>query len=138
MSILTKEVYKDGADLTPDEFFVKLEGSPVPPPGTSAAVSRGLFTRYTTLCSARAIPESYLSIFPRELSGTWQSACIARDMLPQADIQIVDSKSASLGVGLIVLNIGEVIQKGASLDEAANCARRLVHSQKVMFRVATP
>ena len=130
-----EEVYKDGVDLTPDEFFVKLEGSPVPP--RTSQPSPGDFHQvYNTLLS-----QGYTGIISihisKELSGTWQSACIARDMLPQADIQIVDSKSASLGVGLIVLNTAKLIQKGASLDEAANYARRLVHSQKVMFGVAT-
>lgn len=129
------EVYKDGVDLTPDEFFAKLESSPVPP--RTSQPSPGDFHQvYKSLLSAgySGIISIHIS---KELSGTWQSACIARDMLPQENIEIVDSKSASLGLGLIVLNTAELIQKGASLEEAADFARRLVPAKKVMFGVAT-
>lgn len=55
------------------------------------------------------------------LSGTVNSATIARlnilERYPQADISVIDSKSASLGEGLLVYKACEMIQLGQSKQE---------------------
>ena len=128
-------VYKDGVDLDSDAFFAKLQDATTPP--RTSQPSPGEFHElYKSL-----LGEGYTGIISihisRELSGTWQSAVIARDMLAEADILVVDTKSASMGTGLIVLNTLEKIQAGASLEEAASYAEWLVEQQKVLFGVAT-
>ncbi|MCR4440827.1 MAG: DegV family protein [Peptococcaceae bacterium] len=59
--------------------------------------------------------------FSSGLSGSLQSAQIARktilDEYKQADITVIDSKSASLGQGLLVYYAHELLKKGAVKDE---------------------
>lgn len=128
-------VYKDGVELSTDAFFAKLLDSTTPP-RTSQPSPGDFYELYKSL-----LGEGYTGIISihisRELSGTWQSAVIARDMLAEADIHVVDTKSASMGTGLIVLNAVEKIRAGASLEEAAAYARGLIGQQKVLFGVAT-
>ncbi len=130
-----EEVYKDGIDLNNEDFFRKLETAPVPP-RTSQPSPGELHELYKTLLGSgyKGIISIHIS---RELSGTWQSATIAREMLPEEDIIVIDSKSASMGLGLAVLSTWEKIQAGASIAEAAEYARGLNKQQKILFGVAT-
>ena len=129
------EIYKDGIDLDSETFFAKLETATVPPrtsqpsPGDFQAV-------YKSLLNAGYHGSISIHI-SRELSGTWQSATIAREMFPQENIWVVDSKSASMGLGIIVLNTLEKLQAGATGAEAAAYAQWLVGQQKVIFGVGT-
>ncbi|NLM25290.1 MAG: DegV family protein [Firmicutes bacterium] len=106
--------YKDRVDLTMDEFYDKLvNGSDLP---TTSQVN----------------PEQYLEVFNKylaedreilvvgislKLSGTLQSAQIAKDMLNSDKIHIFDSGSASLGEGLCVLKAAERVAAGDSIDQ---------------------
>ncbi|NLZ47970.1 MAG: DegV family protein [Clostridiales bacterium] len=62
--------------------------------------------------------------FSSALSGTYNSACIARDAIleenPDADISIIDSKCASLGLGLLVYNACEKLKTGDSKEDVVN------------------
>ncbi len=55
------------------------------------------------------------------LSGTYNSACIARDMLkekyPQRKIYVVDSLGASSGYGLLMDRLADLRDEGHSIDE---------------------
>lgn len=128
-------VFKDGIDLTNAAFFAKLQAAAVPP-RTSQPSPGDFYELYQSLLDSgyTGIISIHIS---RELSGTWQSATIAREMLPQEDICVIDSKSASMGLGLIVLNTWDKIMAGASGAEATEYARWLIGQQKVMFGVAT-
>lgn len=129
------EVYKDGIDLDTPTFFQKLQSASVPP--RTSQPSPGDFHKlYKSLFSAgyQGIISIHIS---KDLSGTWQSACIARDMLPEQDIHIINSKSASMGLGLIVLNVADKLAQGATLEDVVNYAQRLVVEQRVMFGVDT-
>jgi len=129
------EVFKDGVDMTPDSFFKKLKDTPVPP--RTSQPSPGDFHKvYKSLLSSGY--QSIISIhISMELSGTWQSACIARDMLPEEQIQVINSKSASMGLGLIVLNTVKSINDSTTLEQAVSYAEKLVEQQRVMFGVDT-
>lgn len=130
-----EELYKDGIDITPEQFFAKLESTPVPP-RTSQPSPGDFHTVYKSLLAEGV--SGIISIhISKELSGTYQSATIAREILPDADIRIVNGKSASMGTGIIVLTVARRIADGASLDEAAAYAEELVDKQKVVFAVDT-
>ena len=70
------------------------------------------------------------------LSGTVNSAIVARANLlekyPQADISVIDSKSASLGEGLLVTKACEMIKNGCDKEEIvkwveSNCSK-VIHA----------
>lgn len=130
-----EEVYKDGIDMTPEQFFAKLASSPVPP-RTSQPSPGEFHTLFKSLLAdgVSGIISIHLS---KELSGTYQSAAIARDMLPHAAIQVVNGKSASMGTGIIALKVAQCVAGGASFAEAADFAEKLVGMQKVVFAVDT-
>ena len=59
--------------------------------------------------------------FSSALSGTYNSACVARENLlekyPEADISVIDSKSASMGLGLLVYYANEMLKSGKNKEE---------------------
>lgn len=62
--------------------------------------------------------------FSSALSGSLNSAYLAKDMvceeIENADITVIDSKSASLGEGLLAYNANEMLKNGASKDEVVS------------------
>lgn len=62
--------------------------------------------------------------FSSQLSGSLNSSYIARNELLEeytdADITIIDTKSASLGEGLIAYHANEMLKKGCTKDEIVN------------------
>ncbi|MDL4842888.1 DegV family protein [Aquibacillus rhizosphaerae] len=80
----------------------------------------------------------YLS-FSSELSGTYQSAKLAESELkedyPNWDLQIIDTKCASLGYGLVVLRAAQLAQEGASMKEISEIATYHAEHMEHIFTV---
>ncbi len=67
---------------------------------------------------AQANGEKILGIFvSKHLSGTYQSACMARDMLEYDDIFLLDTNCISVGIRVMVETARNQIKKGLDFDE---------------------
>lgn len=108
--------YKDGQDLTTDQFYELLEQDP--PLKTSQPSPGDFITAYKTLKSK---VQSIISIHvTAKASGTCQSASLAKAALPDMDIEVVDSGTTSMALGFIVI--------------AAACAARLGRTKQEILR----
>ncbi|NLW48581.1 MAG: DegV family protein [Firmicutes bacterium] len=98
--LMDNQNYRDGIDLTSTEFYQKLKLSSSLP--TTSQPSPGVFVEvYRTLLKK---VDAILSIHLSEaFSGTVRTARIAREILPEADIRVIDSKSTSIGLGGLVV-----------------------------------
>lgn len=98
--------------------------------------------------SACPSPEAYMEAFEgadevfvvtlsSKLSGSYNSAELAKTLYlekhPNKKIEIVDSKSASIGQTLIAMKIKEEKEGGATFEKAAECVRRFRDSMKTKF-----
>ena len=97
------EEYLDGFTLSNEEFYQKLESCEELPVTSqpSPIIFKDLFMKYTE------VGDQILGIFiSSQLSGTFQSASIAaemvRDECPAACIELIDSKSVSIGTSLLI------------------------------------
>jgi DegV family protein with EDD domain len=124
----------DGVDITPTAFYERLKNSGIIP--TTSQPSPGKFVEFFTQIAETA--ESIVAIFiSDELSGTLDSAHTATDMMPDYPIEIVDSRSTSMGLGLIVLAAAREAERGQDHVEVANVARAIVPKTRVLFVVDT-
>lgn len=124
----------DGIDIFPDGFYRRLSTAKEIP--TTSQASPGQFVEFFGEVSETA--ESIVGIFISEyLSGTLSSAHTALQSMGDYPIEIVDSRSASLGLGLLVLAAARAAEAGHSAKEVAEMVRGLVPKVKIMFVVDT-
>lgn len=115
------DAFKAGVDLTTEEFWRRMTAPDAPFP-TTAASSPGDFKAAYDRCFAEGADAIVSIHVAGTLSGTIKSAEIARDLVHEGDIHIVDSGSASMGEGLLALLASEMAAAGSP---AADIARVL-------------
>jgi len=110
--------YRAGVDISTDQFWTELTKPGAPFPKTAAAAPGSFRDAFEAAFAAGAEEVVYVGVGSK-LSATLQSAQVARDMLPDRSIHIVDSTSASMGVGLLALEAAERAAQGASAADIA-------------------
>ena len=115
-------VYHDGVDLSTDEFYRKLQTNPVLP--RTSAPSPGTFKEvYSQLAKeAEAIVSIHVSA---KMSATYDAARLGSVDL-KCPISIVDSQTASMACGLLVIIAARAARDGASLSEIEALVRAAV------------
>lgn len=120
------ETFKAGVDLSTEEFWRRMTAPEAPFPTTAASAPGEFKAVYDRAFAAGA--SAIVSIHVAgSLSGTVKSAEIAKGMLPDREIHIVDSGSASMGEGILAEIGAEMAADGAS---AAAIARALDDRKK--------
>ena len=115
-----KEVYRDGVDLNAEEFYSKLAQSKTLPKTSQPSVASFMDVYKTLAQQDDEIISIHLS---SKLSGTYDAALLAKKATTQdCHIEVVDSKSVSMGTGLTVVAAAKAIQEGASFKEALDVA----------------
>lgn len=128
---LDNQSYRDGVDLTATQFYEKLKGSAAmpttsqPSPGAFVECYRALLTKVDAIISIH-LTES--------LSGTVRTARIARDIMPEANIEVIDSHSTTMGLGGLVLAAAKAVKEGMKIEEVLKLVESL--REKVSFLVA--
>jgi DegV family protein with EDD domain len=126
--------FRDGVDIDPPTFYRRLEASRTLP--TSSQPSSGEFVAFYRQVAAGA--ESIVSVLvSSELSGTIASAQAAQVQLPELDIRIVDSRSSSMGLGLVVLAAARAAAAGRTPDEVVAVAQEMRDRVHFLFVVDT-
>jgi DegV family protein with EDD domain len=120
--------YIDRTTITASEFWAKCATSPTLP--ETAAPSPGQFEETFRSLAADGATAIVVVSLSSSLSATMQSAELAaRSVSPAIDVHVVDSRNASMGLGLIVLECAELAKTGASVDAV------LAHAQSVIPRI---
>lgn len=108
--------YRDGIDLSPNEFYRKLKCSEKLPT-TSQPTPEEFMKKFQ---EARDAGDEIVAILiSGELSGTVQSAHIARERCGEEGIYIVDSRSTILSIRLLVNRAVKLAAEGKSAAEIA-------------------
>jgi DegV family protein with EDD domain len=109
------ESFRDGVDLTPEQFYTRLVSSKTLP--TTAVPSLGVFiANYEKV--AKEANEILLIAISHKLSGTYDTACKAAEMAKtKARIEVIDSMHVIMAEGLIAILAAKAAQAGAGLDE---------------------
>lgn len=115
------EEFVDRQDLTPDEFWARCDASPALP--QTAAPSPGAFESAYRAAVEEGHDAVVVIVLSGGLSATVQSAEIAATACGGAvPVRVVDTRSASAGVGLIALNAARLARAGKGLDDVAGAA----------------
>lgn len=132
--IFGEEIYLDGIDLTHEEFFAKLEKVDKLP------------------TTSQPTPQEYAKVFAKEvdagneviaitiakvLSGSNQAAHMAKEIVGHGSIEIVDSQSACMGQGLLVLKAARMAAAGKNKEEILTALKVAIENSRAFVMVAT-
>lgn len=132
--IFGEQIYLDGVDITPEEFYTRLKTTSVMPTTSQVTPAQFQDTYQHLLNDGYDILSIHIS---SKLSGTIDSAIQARNMFPGARIDIVDSLSTSMALGFIALAAARAAAHGASLAECHTIAEQAAQNSGVLFLVDT-
>lgn len=128
------EDFYDGVDITPVEFYQRLDKAKIMPSTSQPSVA----DFEVIFRSLHEEGYDILAILISEvLSGTVSSATQAKKMLPEANIEIVNSKSLAMGLGFLVLQAARAANQGATLQECKRLAEDSMEKIGVIFVLDT-
>ena len=105
--------YKDGVDLTPDDFYMKLiESSTLPK--TSQISPYDFEQAYDNLL--KSVDKIIVVTLSSKLSGTYQSACIAASEY-EDKVYVVDSENVTVGEQILVDYAVSLINKNICVED---------------------
>lgn len=111
---VNEKTYFDGVDIDINVFFDEMDKcnelpktSQIPPVKFANAFKPYIDEGYE-------IVTLHLS---SKMSGTYQSACIAKEMLETDKIHVIDSQNVTAGLGLLVLKACKLKNEGKSVEE---------------------
>jgi DegV family protein with EDD domain len=113
-----KDSFKAGVELSTAEFWERMIVPDAPFP-TTAASSPGEFKEAYEAAFADGADAIVSIHVAGTLSATIKSAQIARDMLPDREIHVVDSLGASMAEGILAQMAVELAAEGRSAAEIA-------------------
>jgi len=128
------EAYTEGVDISNEEFYRKLAKASTLP--TTSQPSIGDFVQVYDKAAREAAPILSIHISSK-LSATVNSALNAKDELPQAQIEVVDSLSGCMGLGMIVLAAARAAEEGQALSQIRASIERLIKGMHLFFLVDT-
>ncbi len=134
MIIWSGEELRDGVDIEPEDFYRRLSVAKEMPSTSqpSPAVVKEHYDRW--------LSEGYeiLSVFiSSKFSGTVASGEQALASLPGKPIELVDSLTASMGVGWAVLAAARAAAKGANLAHCKAIVERTLENSGIVLMVDT-
>ena len=119
-----QESFLDRITMNTDEFYYRLTHDATwptttqPPPGTFVDIYNKL---------AKETDEILVITLSNKLSGTYQSALSAKSMVEtECRIELIDSLTVAMGLGLIVISAAKAAQAGANLNELTDLVHRAI------------
>ena len=124
------KAYRDWVDIGPDELYKRLSEGPVHPTTTQpmpidfANVYRELSKETDEILSVH---------LPAKISGTYNSALQGKEMAEtKCRIEVVDSLSVSMGLGLVAIAAARKAQAGGSLAEVMEETTKAVEQVQIL------
>lgn len=109
-----EESYLEGVEITRDEMIERIERENVLP--TTSQITPLRFEE----CYSKYINEGYKVVavhMSSKMSGTYQSALIAKNEFSDDDLVVIDSLNITSGLGMVVLKAARMAEAGSTIHE---------------------
>ena len=114
------QVYKDGIDLSTEEFFDKLINGPEFPPTSQPSIGEFIDTYERIAEQGDDIISIHLS---SKLSGTYNSAEQASKQLEgKINVHLVDTEQVTITVGLAAISAAKCVSDGGTIEDAISAS----------------
>jgi len=128
------ETLRDDIDIKPTEFYNRLKTAKIMPSTSQPPIPE--FENIFKRLDAEGY-EILAVLISNHLSGTIASAEQAKKNLPNATIEIFDSKSTAMAMGFQVLSAVRAAIDGASLDDCLAIVEKARDNTGILFAVDT-
>jgi DegV family protein with EDD domain len=130
-----EQEFEDLLTINPETVYASIRNGDLP---KTSQVSPLIFEKHFTELAKSNEPGLYIA-FSSELSGTYSTAVMIRDQVkeqyPDLDLTIIDSKCASLGCGLVVLEAAKMLKNGATKEQIISTAEFQCKHMEHLFSV---
>lgn len=132
--VIDGKEFKDRVDLSPDEFFERLTQCE-DLPSTSQPSPKDYFDYIE---KAKKENETLIMILlSSEISGTYQSACMAKELSEYDNVYIIDSLNTTIGLKLLVDKAIQLRNEGKSALEIVEIIENMKHKVRLFAVVDT-
>jgi len=136
LSVIFKEetFLDDGKEITVEEFYKKLRSTDKlptttqPTPKDFVDIYKNLLSRYDSVISIH---------ISKKMSGTINSAEMAKQQMPDADITIIDSEYVHMPLGFLALEAAKLAKEGSSKEDILETIKVLKGKIKELFVPST-
>ena len=127
-------VYRDGVDINTEQLYHKLAHGCVLP--RTSTPSPGDFADAYNRLAAEA--DEILSIhLSAKYSGTYNAAKLAKEYVEgECRVEVIDSKSVSMGCGLVAITAARAAREGANLEQAMGVAYNAILHTRLLGMVS--
>ncbi|AEX84645.1 6-phosphogluconate dehydratase [Marinitoga sp. 1135] len=126
--------YTDGVDLSKEKFYDLVEGAEEI--HTAQPSLKEIMNIYESLKE-----EGYDEIvdihFSSKMSGLYNTANMAKNMLNDINLKIVDTKMVSIGASLVARRIVELLNEGREFEEVNELIPKIIDNTFMEFSVPT-
>jgi DegV family protein with EDD domain len=128
------QTYRDGVDITPSEFYARLEQETEIPTTSQLSIPEliQVYTELAPQCEAIVAP-----LISSGISGTVDAARSAAAEFSLVPVKIVDSLTAASAQALVVLAAAKAAQAGKNADQVVQETQTVARRLSVYFMVDT-
>lgn len=128
------ESFEEGIDIDRDTFYAKIEELGMIP--TTSQPTPAWFAEHFRELHAQGHAILVITL-TRKHSGTFDSAILAKSMVPEAEIEVFDSASISLGTGWMILEAARAIERGLNMAAVLERLKAIRERAKLFLTPAT-
>jgi len=115
-----QETLRSGVDIDDAALFARVDREGKLP--STSAPSPGAFKDAFDAAFAGGAEALVCVCVSSEISATYQSALTARDLMPERQVAVLDSRTVSMGQGFMALAAAEQASRGAALPQVVAMA----------------
>lgn len=132
---LDEEEFLDGTTIQPEKLYDDMRNGKI---YKTAQAPPNFFKEKFIEYAKEGVSCIYIA-FSSELSGTYQSSLMAREEVLEEysdfDLEIVDTKCASLGFGLVVYKVAQMAKEGKTKEEILQAVKFYSEHMEHIFTV---
>lgn len=129
-----EDSYLDGVDIDIREFLKKIKEGDIFPTTSGVNPHRFYEIYKEYLDKGYKIISIHLS---SKMSGTYQAACMAKEMLETEDIAVIDSNNVTAGLGLLAIKAAQMKNEGYILKQIEEKILEIIPHVKTAYAFAS-
>lgn len=132
--IWSGEELRDNIDISPSQFYTRLTTAKDMPTTSQAspAVFEGIYEKLVSKGQ-----DILAIVISSKLSGFYSSAMQARDAFAKAKIEVIDSQTGAMAIGLILPRIIQAAKEGAPLKRCRELAENALQNTGILLMADT-